>query len=352
VSTLLSWVALWALGFVRASVRARTGGCGSGISLTKATSGVTTWPMGAAGETLSTMLVHGVPIEVAELQLQIELQVVQSRMRSDTDSISRGGGTFESYKHALNWVTSNFHPEDWQYVLYTALGIFELEGQVPESRVKGEPADISTISEYEWYEWVKFCDTSTSFPVSKVHSGRYVGAVIDIGPVMARKILKANGEVMYCAYVRSFTPEEIASPVEKQARLDFDIEVEQKLGPSMTKYDFKEDPDFADFESPEYEPYEDDEVPATHMPDIDDVHDVDTYNQYVCAQVRAPICDEIRTGRVMRHKHELDGTVKGMANKNAILDKITYEMEFPDGRSDECTANMIAENMSQQYDQE
>jgi hypothetical protein len=32
-STRLSWVALWALGFVRASVRARTGGCGSGSSL-------------------------------------------------------------------------------------------------------------------------------------------------------------------------------------------------------------------------------------------------------------------------------------------------------------------------------
>jgi hypothetical protein len=32
--TLLSWVALWALGFVRASVRARTGGCGSVSSLT------------------------------------------------------------------------------------------------------------------------------------------------------------------------------------------------------------------------------------------------------------------------------------------------------------------------------
>jgi hypothetical protein len=34
-STLLSWVDPWALGFVRASVRARTGGCGSGSSLTK-----------------------------------------------------------------------------------------------------------------------------------------------------------------------------------------------------------------------------------------------------------------------------------------------------------------------------
>jgi hypothetical protein len=30
-STLLSWVALWALGFVCASVRARTGGCGVGV---------------------------------------------------------------------------------------------------------------------------------------------------------------------------------------------------------------------------------------------------------------------------------------------------------------------------------
>jgi hypothetical protein len=33
-STLISWVALWALGFVRASVRARNEGCGSGSSLT------------------------------------------------------------------------------------------------------------------------------------------------------------------------------------------------------------------------------------------------------------------------------------------------------------------------------
>jgi hypothetical protein len=34
-STLLSWVALWALGFFRTSVQARTEGCGSGSSLTK-----------------------------------------------------------------------------------------------------------------------------------------------------------------------------------------------------------------------------------------------------------------------------------------------------------------------------
>jgi hypothetical protein len=41
----------------------------------------------------------------------------------------------------------------------------------------------------------------------------------------------------------------------------------------------------------------------------------------------------------------MDGTVRGQANANSMLDTRTYEIEFPDGRSDEYTANVIAENM-------
>jgi hypothetical protein len=78
----------------------------------------------------------------------------------------------------------------------TSLDIFGLEGQVTESKVKYETVDISTISEYAWYEWVKFRDTAAKFPVSKIQLGRDLGATIDIGPTMARKILKKNGSVM------------------------------------------------------------------------------------------------------------------------------------------------------------
>jgi hypothetical protein len=70
------------------------------------------------------------------------------------------------------------------------------------------------------------------------------------------------------------------------------------------------------------------------MPDIDDVHDVDNYDQYVGAEVRVPIGDDIRTGEVIRRKRALDGTMKWCANANAMLDTRTYEIEFPDGRSD------------------
>jgi hypothetical protein len=89
------------------------------------------------------------------------------------------------------------------------------------------------------------------------------------------------------------------------------------------------------------------------MPYIDDVKDeddVNTYDQYVGAHVRVPIGDEIRSGKVVWSKRELDGTVRGQANANSMMDTITNEIEFPDGHSDEYTANVIAENMYAQCD--
>jgi hypothetical protein len=101
---------------------------------------------------------------------------------------------------------------------HISLAIYGLEGQVPESKIKGETVDISTVAEYAWYEWVKFRDTAANFPVSKIQLGRNLGAAIDIGPAMTRKILKQNGSVMYRSSVRYLTQDEIQSPTELKER--------------------------------------------------------------------------------------------------------------------------------------
>jgi hypothetical protein len=153
--------------------------------------------------------------------------------------------------------------------------------------------------------------------------------------------------------VRPLTQDEIQSPTERKERDKFDITIEKEFGPAMSKDDFQDDPYYADFVTPTYDCYEDDEVSPSKMPDIDDIkeeHDVDTYDQYVGARVRVPIGDEIQSGKVVRRKSELDGTVRGRANANSMLDTRTYEIEFPDGRSDEYTANVIEENMYTQCD--
>jgi hypothetical protein len=236
---------------------------------------------------------------------------------------------------------------------HTSLDIYGLEGQVPESEIKGETVDIYTIAEYAWCEWVKFRDTAAKFPVSKIQLGRDLGADIDIGPAMTRKILKQNGSFMYRSSVRPLTQDEIISPTERQEREKFDISIEEKFGPAMNKDYFQNDPDYAYFVTPTYDFYEDDEVSPSKMPDIDDIkeeHDVDSYDQYVGSHVRVPIGDEIRYGKVVRLERELDGTVRGRSKYNSMLDTRTYEIESPDGRSDEYTANVIAENMYDQCD--
>jgi hypothetical protein len=236
---------------------------------------------------------------------------------------------------------------------HTSLDIYGLEGKVPETKIKGETVDISTIAEYAWYEWVKFRDAAAKFTVSKIQLERDVGASIDSGPAMTRKILKQNGSVMYRSSVRSLTQDEIQSPTEQKERQELDIAIEEKFGPAMNKDDFQYDPDYAYFVTPTFDCYEDDEVPPSKMPDIDDIkkeHDVDTYDQYFGAHVRVPIGNEVRSGKVLRRKHELDGTVRGRTNANPMLDTRTYEIEFPDGSSDEYTDNVIAENMYAQCD--
>jgi hypothetical protein len=174
--------------------------------------------------------------------------------------------------------------------------------------------------------------------VSNIQLGRDLGAAIDIGPAMTRKILKQNGSVMYRSIVRPLTQDEIQSPTEQKEREEFDIAIEEKFGPATNKDDFQNDLDYADFVTPAYDCYEDDEVSPSKMPDIDDIkeeHDVDTYDQYVGARVRVPIGDEIRSVKALRCKRELDGTVRGRANANPMLETRTFEIEFPDCRSDE-----------------
>jgi hypothetical protein len=189
--------------------------------------------------------------------------------------------------------------------------------------------------------------------VSKIKLRRDSGDTIDIGPAMMHKILKKNGSVMYRSSVRPLTQYEIQSPTEKKEREEFDIVVEKNFGPDTNKDDFKDDPDYADFVTPTYDCYEYDQLSPSKMPYIDDIkeeHYVDTYDQYVGSHVRVPIGDDIRSWRVVRRKRELDGTVRGRANASSMLDTRAYEIEFPDGRSDEYTTNVIAEKMYAQCD--
>ena len=88
--------------------------------------------------------------------------------------------------------------------------------------VSGETAEISPYSEYHWYKWVMFWDTSVSFPEDYMVLGRDLGPLIDSGPAMARNILKVNGQVVVRSTVRSLTADDTKNPVQIKKLQDFD----------------------------------------------------------------------------------------------------------------------------------
>ena len=129
-----------------------------------------------------------------------------------------------------------------------------------------------------------------------------------------------------------------------------------KLGESLREGDLNSEFNVAEM-TPEYEVYEDKlENPASIF-EIDDMvgherYDPEGYESYITAQVLLPRGDEFKIGTVVRRHADRDGNPQGISDKNPILDTRKYEVEFNDGEVLEYAANVIAENLYSQIDEE
>jgi hypothetical protein len=196
----------------------------------------------------------------------------------------------------------------------TAGNSFELKGETPETMLSGETADISEFTEFGWYDWIKFRDTTVPYPEDKLVLGRYLGPSTDIGPAMMAKILKANGQYVHRTTLRGLTDNEVRDLDEVKERKAFDEEVERHLGPSAKPEDF-DDHDDIELANPDL--YEDDDQAQTFASDRDDMPD-DAYDNYIGAELTLQKGDEVATATVKRRKLDTFGNATGSANSNPI----------------------------------
>lgn len=226
---------------------------------------------------------------------------------------------------------------------HTALDAYELQGQVPETIVSGQTADISPFVEYEWFEWVMWYDREAAFLESKEKLGRWMGPSLDIGPAMTAKILKDNGQILYLTSHRCLTDLEYQDPVMTKQRKMYTTALLEKLGGPIDLADLVQlDPTAV---TPEHERYEDDNGDnQQHVPDIDETTPK-MQDGYVGAEVNLPYQGVLRAGKVKHCARNEDGELEGVANANPLLDTRAYQVEFADGELAAYSANVIAENM-------
>jgi len=246
---------------------------------------------------------------------------------------------------------------------HTARGHYKLKGEVPESILTGQTVDISALAEYGWFSWVKFW----GFKSKKEELGRWLGPADDhVGSAMTSKILMLNCHIYLTATLRPLTQEEWNDPGERAERRAFVEEVNRHLGkPLVDETIYTIDPKAV---TATFDPYADDvEGEDKHVPDAEDIHapvpdtardntveDGDTpgiNDHYIGATVDIKHKGEIFTGKVKQRACNDDGEMIGEANDNPMLDTRSYVVEFPDGDVSEYTANLIAESMIAQCDE-
>jgi hypothetical protein len=238
---------------------------------------------------------------------------------------------------------------------HMSLDLMTLEGETPTTHLLGDTADISHLCQFSWYEYVWWIDATDRLQNKKL--GRYLGPSMSVRDVMCSKVLTDKATIRIHSSVFPLSKEDRNSAVVKETIATFEANLKEKLQDRIAG--LPPDPELAEEEldmvTPTHDPYEPilSTDPSTiKLAEADDL-DNDAHDKYLSAKVWLPDGDGIlRHATVKRRKRDSDGHLIGKSNSNPLLDTSLYEVDFGDGLEGTYTANIIAENIFEQVDEE
>ena len=110
----------------------------------------------------------------------------------------------------------------------------------------------------------------------------------------------------------------------------------------------------------EWEEFGNDDEKARSIPEIEDTLDAHgrllnqqpAYDKLIHNDLQLQLGENVQTAKVIQRYLGPDGVIVGTYDDNPALNSIVYDVEFPDGTIREYSANVIAENMLTQIDED
>lgn len=221
-------------------------------------------------------------------------------------------------------------------------------------RITGDTIDISEWTDFEFYDLIWFWDTP--YTEENPCIGRWLGVAHRVGSALCYWVLKPNGQVIARSTVQHVTKADVLQDSTQATIKAYHIELFGVLGDGVQVLDGDTFAQFILDDVP------DDDLESATVDAFDDVMDIDDvlgecdhvgYNGYINAEISVPSQDGNKvTGRVVKRVKGNDGMAIGTSNSNPLLDTSEYIVEFNDGTSERYSANIIAENMLSQVDDE
>ena len=215
-------------------------------------------------------------------------------------------------------------------------------------RITGETPDISEWLDYDFYDWVYFWD-EPSAPENPV-IGRWLGVSHRIGSALCYFILKSNGQVVSRTTVQPMKDEELSKNAIQHQLNEFDANLKERLSDSSFQVVIDPSIQYLEDEIAEADVW----VPAQgEIPQVEmDTYDPETYDRLLGAEVILSNGDRLERANVTKRLKDSEGNPIGRKHANPILDTSQYEVTFSSGAVREYAANVIAENLIAQCDDE
>ena len=237
-----------------------------------------------------------------------------------------------------------------------ATGRYDLKGRTPYEAVLNYTPDISEFVTFGWFQWCYYFNESTK---SKSLC-RWIGPANGIGQSFCSYLLIENGTVITRSSVLPIPEEELETTTVKENCVKFMLSVEDKIGNHKVPCFDSDNP-----RSIYYQPFDcdesDDDVILPYGEEILDnkLEEIDMpyleqLDNYIGTHVVIPgVTDGVEPvlAVIKGRKRDHEGNPIGVSNPNPILDTRVYELQFPDGRVEDYSMNIIVENLLAQVDE-
>ncbi len=244
----------------------------------------------------------------------------------------------------------------WEAQIYSRT--VHRDHSTPLEALTGDTIDISEWIEFEFYDLIVYWDDRDGD--TKQNIGRGLDPSHHIGSALCYYILTEKATVLSRSFVQHIPIEEFET-TEMKARVTAYHETLNRHIDATSEYISEESVD--DFVKDDetvpigYEP-DGDYFGLAEAPDIDDFIDgenertqSDSYDKYIVAEVVLPnSADQSLMAKVKRKLRSDDHNRPDYYNP--LRDHSRYEIEFPDGTVEEVEANVIAESMITECDQD
>ena len=266
--------------------------------------------------------------------------------------LQSSGTPMRTWSYCMQWVTDVRQ--------FTASSHPDLNGRTPFEHVVGSTPDISPLAMFDYWQLVYFYTPTPEFPREKKTIGRWLGLATDCTDDMAYYIVPESGIPIVRKNVWSIPDDDLKTPAIADKILAYDVAIAQKLkweskakkrkaGADAPEEHFPDPPEFL-FEDDHEDPVEP-AFPEGTAREADD-YTPKELDEYLTADVMLPHGGESARAKIIGRTKDPHGNPIGLRNDNPILDTRYYDVEFPDGSTDSFTANLIAENLFSQIDDE